>query len=471
MDSGDRRVLCVDLDGTLVSTDLLWESLVSTIRRRPLALLSVPLWLVRGRAHLKQRLAETSAIDFATLPYRADVLAFVDGERRRGRQVVLATAAHESLAHGVAEHLGIFSEVIASDGVTNLKGSAKAASLTDRFGRGNFDYIGDSSADVPIWKSAGVALSAARNGKAHGVANVQHVGDQRAPGSDLEVLIKALRPHQWLKNLLILVPAMAAHRFDMSTIGALMIALASLSLCASGGYILNDLLDVAADRQHPRKRHRPLASGRLSLSSGIWLILACWTLSFGLAAALLPPGFSLVLGVYLLTTAAYSLRLKREPVLDVMVLAGLYVTRVIAGGSATNIVVSTWLLAFTLFISISLAFLKRFVEVSARDQAGEVPGRGYMTTDAAWLHAAGLSSAYLAVVILAIYVNNAGLGPLYRHPNRLLVICPVMLYWSTSIWLKAHRRTLHDDPVVAVAGDRSTYVIAAISAAIVLSSI
>jgi 4-hydroxybenzoate polyprenyltransferase len=469
--SSDARVLCVDLDGTLVATDLLWESLVSTIRRQPMALLSLPLWLLRGRAYLKQRLAETSAIDFTTLPYRHDVLAFVGAEHQRGRPVVLATAADHRLALGVARHLGIFSEVIASDGTTNLKGSAKASLLSGRFGRGNFDYIGDSSADVPCWESAATAFSVAGTAKPRGIANLQQVGEERPMSSVLRVLIKALRPHQWIKNLLLLIPALAAHKLDPATFTALAVAFVSLSLCASGGYVLNDFLDVAADRQHPRKRHRPLASGRLSLRSGIWLIVVTWALGFGLAAALLPPMYVAVVAIYLLTTAAYSLELKRQAVLDVMVLAGLYVIRVVAGGVATGIPVSTWLLAFTLFMSISLAFLKRFVEVAARDRDGEVPGRGYMTNDATWLHSAGLSSAYLSVVVLAIYVNNPDLARLYAHPNRLLVMCPVLLYWVTRVWLDAHRQTVHDDPVVAVAGDRTTYIIAAICGMVVLSAI
>lgn len=468
--SPEARVLCVDLDGTLVATDLLWESFVSTIRRQPTALLRLPFWLLRGRAYMKQRLAEASAIDFTTLPYRNDVLAFVGAEHRRGRPVVLATAADHQLALGVAAHLGIFSEVLASDGTTNLKGSAKASLLSGRFGKGNFDYLGDSSADVPCWESAATALSVAGAVKPpRSLANVQQVGEEPA-SNVLHVLLKALRPHQWVKNVLLLIPALAAHKLDVPTVTALLIAFISLSLCASGGYVLNDFLDVAADRQHPRKRHRPLASGRLSLRSGVGLIALTWALGFGLAAALLPLPFVAVVAVYLLTTAAYSLDLKRKAVLDVMTLAGLYVIRIVAGGVATGIPVSTWLLAFTLFMSISLAFMKRFIEVSARQREGEVPGRGYMSSDAAWLHSAGLSSAYLAVVVLAIYVNNPDLARLYSHPERLLVMCPVLLYWVTKLWLDAHRQTLHDDPVVAVAGDRTTYIIGVIGAVVVLSA-
>ena len=207
------------------------------------------------------------------------------------------------------------------------------------------------------------------------------------------------------------------------------------------------------------------------MSTGVWLIFATWALGFGLAVLFLPKAYVLIAAVYIVATVAYSVHLKREPVLDVMILAGLYVIRVVAGGVATSVPVSSWLLAFTLFISLSLAFLKRFIEVSGRDSDGEVPGRAYMGNDANWLHAVGLCSAYLAVVVLAIYVNSADLAKLYRQPNLLLIICPVLLYWATRIWFMAHRRQLHDDPVVAVARDPATYIVGAIAIAVVLRAI
>jgi 4-hydroxybenzoate polyprenyltransferase len=296
---------------------------------------------------------------------------------------------------------------------------------------------------------------------------------ERGSGSALPSLVRALRPHQWLKNLLILVPALAAHRFDPQTLVALGLAFVSFSLCASGGYVFNDLLDVSADRQHATKRRRPFASGDLSPSAGILLVLATWLAGFGLAWLLLPAPYGLTVALYLASTTAYSVRLKREAVLDVMVLAGLYAIRVIAGGVATGIPVSTWLLAFTVFISLSLAFLKRFIELRSHPGAllAAPPGRGYLADDAIWLHAIGLSSAYLAAVVLAIYANSADVVRLYGHPERLLLICPVLMYGATRLWLKAHRGLMHDDPVVAVASDRATYVMVGVGAAVLLSAI
>jgi len=291
--------------------------------------------------------------------------------------------------------------------------------------------------------------------------------------SDIRAVLKALRPHQWLKNLLVLVPLLAAHRLDQRSILIAATAFGSFSLFASGGYVLNDLFDVTSDKLHSRKRNRPFASGALTIGPGILLLSVTWTVGFGLAALFLPISFGVVITIYLIGTIAYSIRLKREPVLDVLVLAGLYVVRVVAGGVAGAISISTWLLAFTLFVSLSLAFLKRFIEVREYKGQGfaEVPGRGYRADDAVWLHSVGLSSAYLAAVVLAIYANSADVVRLYSRPERLLFICPLLLYWATRAWLRAHRGEMHDDPVVAVALDPTTYVIAAISVAVVVSAV
>jgi 4-hydroxybenzoate polyprenyltransferase len=308
-------------------------------------------------------------------------------------------------------------------------------------------------------------MAEARSIKALGAAGVRSQDIASA-------LLAAIRPHQWLKNLLILVPAVAAHRLDARTISSLLVAFVSFSLVASAGYVLNDLLDVKADRQHARKRRRPFASRRLSVPTGVGLLAGLWAIGFSLAAVVLPGPFMLMLVAYLATTVAYSVRLKREAVLDVMILAGVYVLRVLAGGVATVIPVSTWLLAFTLFMSLSLAFLKRFIEVKSHSATGgPVPGRGYAPDDAAWLHAVGLSSAYLGVLVLALYANNIDVTRLYSQPDRLLLACPPLLYWTTRIWFKAHRGELHDDPVVAVALDPVTYLVVAISAASVYAAV
>jgi 4-hydroxybenzoate polyprenyltransferase len=286
-------------------------------------------------------------------------------------------------------------------------------------------------------------------------------------------LIAILRPHQWLKNLLLFVPAVAAHRIDWTTGRSAILAFVSLSLCASGGYVVNDLLDIEADRAHARKRFRPLAAGALSVKSAIVLVVLTWGVGFSVSMALLPIEFVWTLGVYIVGTLAYSVWLKKEPALDVVVLASLYVLRIIAGGAATAVPISTWLLAFTLFVCLSLALMKRFIEVHTQPTAVglAVPRRGYRADDAQWLHSAGLAAAYLSVVILTIYVNNPSVSLLYAHSDRLLLMCPLLLYWSTRAWFLAHRRRTHDDPVLLVALDPVTYVLLFICVFIVAAAV
>lgn len=288
-------------------------------------------------------------------------------------------------------------------------------------------------------------------------------------GSALAAIVASARPNQWVKNLLLVVPSIAGHHADLPTLHLLLLALTSFSLVASGNYILNDVIDVAADRQHPRKASRPIASGRVSVGVGLTVMGFAWTLGLAVAILHLPAAFAVTVGVYLVAASAYSMGLKREPVLDVMLLAGFYVLRVVAGGAATGIRVSAWLLAFTLFVCLSVAFLKRFIEVhdTPDGPATPVPGRGYLTSDAMWLHATGIASAYLSVVVLAIYTNSPDVSLLYERPERLLLLCPVLLYAATRVWMLAHRRRLHDDPVIALTQDPVTYVVGLLSAAIV----
>jgi 4-hydroxybenzoate polyprenyltransferase len=303
------------------------------------------------------------------------------------------------------------------------------------------------------------------------VTTIEQTPDSTRQETSAVVLVSLLRPHHWLKNVLLVIPAVAAHHVDWASAGTLALAFISFSLCASGGYIFNDVLDAEADRWHPRKRARALGSRRVSVRMALALSFLAWTVGLGIAAMTLPAAFGWIMVAYVAATIGYSIRLKREAALDVVVLAGLNVLRIIAGGAATGITVSTWLLAFALFVCLSLALLKRFIEVRGQPEAaGPLPGRGYQSDDANWLHSAGLASAYLSVVVLAIYVNSMAVSRLYNYPDRLLLVCPVLLYWSTRIWLRAHRRQSHDDPVLLVSLDPVTYMLLALCAIIVTTA-
>jgi 4-hydroxybenzoate polyprenyltransferase/phosphoserine phosphatase len=462
--------LCVDLDGTLIKTDLLWESLLLLLKRYPLMLFVVPLWLLQGKAHLKREIGRRVRLDVTVLPYNDDVVEYLRNERRGGRTLVLATASQLELATDVAAHLGFFDHVLGTEAV-NLKGVTKRKALEERFGSRGYDYIGNSSADLPVWSHANQALIVSRSPSL--VARVRKAGvavgrvfEERR--SLVQVLSKALRVHQWAKNVLVLVPLISSHQvFHGSRMLAALVAFSSFSFCASGVYILNDCLDLEADRHHPKKKRRPFAAGTLSIPAGLALSLGCLILSFALSTVL-PTPFFFVLAVYFILTTSYSLYVKQFVLIDVIVLAQLYTVRVYAGGAAAGIVPSHWLLTFSLFIFLSLALMKRFTEiklVSQSDRVSEldqkdVRGRGYRTTDAEHIASIGSSSGLIAVLVLALYINSKEVLALYSHPEVLWLVCPVMLYWITRAWMLTYRDRMDDDPVVFAVRDQKSYIVA-----------
>lgn len=466
--------LCVDLDGTLVATDLLWESLFAMIRKRPMDVVRLPFWLLGGRANLKRKIAERVTLAHQTLPYRTEVIDFLEDERARGRRLVLATAADRQLAEGVAEHLGLFDEVIASADGRNLKGPEKLAALRERFGAAGFDYLGDSSADLPIWEGAREILIVRTRPdierRAAAIRAPSRVFEGRRGGA--KALIRALRPHQWAKNILVFVALIAGHqlfRLDL----LLRSGLAFLAFCftASAVYVLNDLLDLEADRRHPRKRYRPFASGAASIPSGVVLIVGLLA-SAAAATAPLPLPFAGLLILYLLLTTAYSVVLKRKVMVDVICLATLYTLRILAGGTAVAIAVSPWLAAFSMFLFLSLAFAKRYTELSDADGSLQrIPGRGYWGSDIELIRSMGPTSGYLCVLVLCLYLNSPDVRIYYQRPEVLWLGCPLLLYWISRVWFLANRRQLDDDPVVFALRDRISRLVAIVGAIILAASI
>lgn len=455
--------LCVDLDGTVTKTDLFWESLVRLLRRNPFYLFLALRWWLRGRAWLKRQVAARVEVEAARLPYNEVFLDFLRAERERGRLILLVTASDARLAAGVGAYLGLFSEVLASQGELNLRGKNKAARLVARFGRGGFDYAGNSAVDLPVWEQARQAIvvngSAALVRRAGRVAALGRVF--RRSGSRWRAAVAALRPHQWVKNLILFVPLITSHRITEPALALKALwAFVAFSLCASGVYVLNDLLDLDADREHPAKRGRPLAAGDLSLAAGLaaFPILLAGGL---LLAGSLSRNFALTVGIYLVLTTSYSWRLKQVALLDVFCLAALYTIRLVAGHESTKVAYSFWLLVFSLFIFLSLALVKRFVELeTARQQSQAViKGRGYAPGDAALVATLGSTSGCLAVLVLALYVNSQEVTVLYQRPLLLLLVCPLLLYWISRTWMIAQRGQMHDDPIVFALKDRTSYLI------------
>ncbi|MBA3752796.1 MAG: UbiA family prenyltransferase, partial [Nitrospira sp.] len=381
-----KSPLCVDLDGTLIKTDLLWESLLALLKQSPLSIFQLPFWLLKGKAHFKHEIARRVTLDVTTLPYHQELIEFLASERLSGRELALATASHVTLARAVAAHVGLFDDrVFGSDARVNLKGARKVALLIERYGARRFAYAGNSTADLPVWAEANEAIvvnaPASLVRRAEALTRVSRVLSE--PVKWLKLVAKALRVHQWAKNVLVFIPVVASHQIiDKSLVMKAGVAFFSFSLSASSVYILNDCLDLASDRRHPRKKNRPFASGGLSIPFGILLAGGC-LLGGVLLAFLLTPLFLHVLAGYLLLTTGYSFYLKQFVLVDVIVLAQLYTVRVYGGGAATGVAPSHWLLTFSLFLFLSLALVKRFTELRLMSQAEgkELHGRGYWVTD------------------------------------------------------------------------------------------
>ncbi|MEP3331390.1 UbiA family prenyltransferase [Sedimentitalea sp.] len=453
----EAGILTVDLDGTLLRSDMLFESFWSAVGRDWRNLLQAVANLIRGKAALKRYLFRAADIDVTTLPYDAGVIERIQEWRAHGGRTALVTATDQKIADRIAEHLQLFDEVHGSDGTTNLKGPTKAKFLTDRFGVKGFVYMGDSSADLPVWNSAGYAIPV--NASVALRAQVDQLGVPVDPlmtlSPTLLPYLKALRPHQWLKNILVFLPVLAAHQLTGAALFQSVLAFIAFSLVASSVYVLNDLLDLKVDRAHPRKRDRPFASGNIPIAHGTWM--ACGILACGIALSLLlGKEFGWAMLIYYLITFAYSINLKRRAIVDICVLAGLYTLRIIAGGAAAGIPLSVWLLAFSIFFFFALAAVKRQAELVDMAERGklDVSGRGYHVDDLPIISMMAIGSGYVSVLIMALYVNSPAIVELYSTPAALWGICCVLLYWISRIVMVTHRGHMHDDPVVFAAKDK-----------------
>jgi len=467
--------LFVDLDGTLIKGDLLVESFFVLARMSPLHALMAPIWLLRGKAYLKQRIAERVDLDPAELPYSQGFVEFLREQATRNRRLFLATASDISLARVVAAHLGFFSGVVASDGQWNMKGSRKLEAIAAAAEGGPFDYAGNGCVDLAVWSSArkailvnpdrGVERAAAK------ITEVDRVFEDRRRG--LRTYLKAMRVHQWLKNLLVFVPLLTAHAWgDTSAIVRSLIAFFAFGLCASAIYLINDLLDLPADRSHPRKRNRPLAAGDLPLTRGLALVPVLLASGVGLATRL-PNEFLASLLLYLAFSIAYAVHLKTYVLIDVMLLAVLYTLRVIGGAFAIEAPPSFWLLAFSMFIFLSLSLIKRCAELINLAVLGrlQAPGRDYHSHDIEFLASMGMASGYVAILVLALFISDTDVASHYNYPQGLWILCPLILYWISRLWLKTGRGEMHDDPIIFTLKDRgSRYVIAACVVVIVVST-
>lgn len=444
------RALVVDLDGTLCRTDTLWECFFAAWRMCWWLPLRLPLWLLRGRAVLKRRLADIALPEVSRLPWNANVVAAMAAAHAENRPVVLATAADQRVAEACARHFPAISEVLASDGVHNLKGAHKAAALTARFAAG-FDYIGDSRADQPVWAAATGRMS------------VSHIipagGNQlaRPAPAGMRGWIRLLRVRHWVKNALVFVAPLAAHQWhDAAPWQVVLAAFAAFCCVCSAVYVFNDLFDLAADRAHATKRHRPLAAGELSLAAATIVATLLMFAGLGIAFA---AGTSVVsvVGGYVLLNVAYTTWIKRQPVYDVFCLAALYTLRIVAGAVAAAVTLSPWLVAFSVFAFLSLALLKRAADLSRLDGDTALPGRGYRARDALFVNGLGLTSAVAACLVLAMYVAGDQVTTLYTQPLWLWGMVVIMLLWLARLWHLAMNGAMDDDPVLFATRDAASW--------------
>jgi 4-hydroxybenzoate polyprenyltransferase len=453
------RVIVVDLDGTLVNTDTLIENLFLYLRLYPLQILTILIWLFGGKAYFKKCLADKVMPDVKKLPYNRPLLKWLEQQRSEGACLVLATAADQRIADQVADYLGIFAKVLGTNNL-NLSSRNKADVLTRYFGTRGFEYIGNSLDDIAVWEKASVIHIA--NPETGVLAAASKIGEIQMMFNNRKAYIpsaiKALRIHQWAKNLLILVPLLASHRImEVNLLVSGVLAFFAFSLCASSVYLLNDLIDLPDDREHSSKCNRPIAAGTFPVFHAALLIPVLLLLAFCLAITLLPFQFVIVLTIYYVLTLAYSFWLKRMVMLDVVVLAILYTVRVIAGAMAMSLDVTFWILAFCMFIFLSLAFLKRYtelLEVRQKSKENRILSRGYQSDDLELLASLGGASGYISVMVLALYINEPSDSKLYTSPEWMWLACPLLLYWLNRVWLLAHRGQMHDDPVVFALRDK-----------------
>lgn len=468
----DRAVLLVaDLDGTLCRTDTLHEALLALVSRNPALLLRLPGWLALGKAGFKSRVADEQVIGGDELPLNDDVLNELRAARTAGRRTALVTASDQRQADAVAAATGLFDEVHGTTGDRNLKGDEKAKFLIERFGAGGYDYMGDSRADLPVWASARQAITVGADGALRRAAervnaSVRHIS---SPSSRWRNMLYAARPHQWSKNLLLFVPLLAAH--DLGSFGEVFIGFLAFCMTASAVYIINDLIDLPSDRAHPRKRKRPFAAGTLTATTGLLMSggLLAGAAVFGVLTG--SPLFLGTLALYLTATFAYSLWLKRKLLVDVLTLAGLYTIRIIAGAAAAGIVLSPWLLGFSMFMFLALAAVKRQAELMDQLVTGRGnAGRAYLVEDLPILRGITLASGHAAVMVMALYISSDAVQALYARPEILWLVCPLLLYWILRMVMTTHRGRMTDDPIVFAARDRISLIVVALVAAVAVAS-
>lgn len=464
MDKSKNIALCIDLDGTLIYSDAFIESILLFLKKYPYLILHIFFWFLKGKVYLKNKIYAKVSIDASSLPYNFELIEYIKEEKNKGRKVYLATASHISVAQSVDTYLNLFDDILATDKKgKNLKSANKRDRLVELFGKGNYDYAGDCSADYKVWDSSNAAIIVSDDlsfiNKVKSKYTVAKIFTRKH--NKFKLLIKQIRVYQWVKNLLIFLPLFLAHEIlnDVKLTNTL-IAFFSFSISASFVYVLNDLLDLNSDRKHPNKKNRPLASGRFAIKTGIVLVPI---LAFiGLLSALyVSINFTIVLTLYIILTTAYSFKFKKEPILDIIILAMLFTSRIIAGSTASEVYLSVWIMAFSMFFFLNLAIIKRYAELLLMKNSNRLKteGRGYHVEDMSLLQSLGSASAFISVLVIVLYINSEQSLNLYSQSNILWLIAPLLLYWIIRLWHITVRGKMTDDPIIFTGKDKVSYII------------
>ena len=462
----------VDMDGTLVKTDIAQELLLQGLKSWS-QLTRLCRLAFSGRSHIKHFLAQNNYFSAGALPYNTEVLDYLKAEKEKGRKIILATASDELIAQRLVEELNFFDAVIASSPGKNLKGKRKLEAIQEQVGEGEFEYIGDSGADYPIWQAA------TRSGFVNPPKPALLIETEPEKvslnvvnrPSIFRSLLKAMRVHQWAKNSLIFVPLLFSHSYsDPQLVFLAVITFIVFSLCASGIYLINDLLDIEADRAHERKKERPFAAGDLLPTAGVMASTVLIMLAFSSSIVFLGVKTSLVIGIYFVLTNLYSFYLKHYSTIDVITLTCLYTLRIIAGGVAISISLSPWLLNFSLFFFLSLAYMKRYIELSINKKLGKSNSRRYEVGEMDVIMTTGLVNGGLAALTLTLYLNSPFVIDSYASPQVLWLVCPLLMFWIYRAWMWAKREKIHDDPVVFALKDRISLLTVGLAGALIIVS-
>lgn len=446
----------VDLDGTLIFTDTLLEQILLYLKKNPLNFINILKWIFIGISHLKNEIRKVIEIQVENLPYNKELILWIRSQKNQGNKIYLCTATNVNVANKINNYLNLFDDVFGSNEFINLKGKKKLINIYEVTNNSEFCYVGDSKPDIEVWKKAKYAVlvnvKKKLTTKVSGCSTIIHTFNNKK--INFYIISKMLRLHQWLKNFLLFVPFLTSHlSISLNAISQLILSFFAFSFCASSVYIINDLLDIDSDRKHGSKRERPFAAGSVSILVGILFFVACLIISIGLTVFIENDFYNYII-LYFVITCLYTLKLKTLILVDCIILSILYTLRIISGSIPIDVDISFWLLAFSIFIFLSLAFLKRYVELSKLGSKNiTVSGRGYVKSDASIVKILGIVSGFSSILVLCLYINGETSKFYYSSPEFIWLSVAIMIYWTCWVWIKAERKEIDDDPIIFASKD------------------